>query len=600
MPFWLGTILFLSIIPHLLISKKWIPILTLLLFAINNSFKIENKPEATSKEPLIIIKKYNKKSFLARGLISSNPVYFSSKRTLDLETGDCLVTKCKWKPIYPNKNPGLFDFNQFLINQDFEQKFELKDSNDYQIYNVTLTPKDFITLHLPNKIKAKFKKFIPNHWPWATAIFLGQKQDLTKNQKTDIQNAGIAHLFAISGMHVGLLYILLSILFKKLPNNILLELLSLWTFCGLCAFTPSVVRATVMISFVLLSNWKKLDFSANNLLALSALIMLCINPQDLKSISFQFSFGAVWAIFNIYPKVKELITSKYKIINWLLSSIFITFSIQITLFPLQLYYFGGIALASLISNLIFTIPITLALYLNTILVLNPLDFINILIGWILESIYQILENIQSLQIWKQLFMEWKFPYFSPILFFFFTVIYASKMRRYTLISILISSISLFAFQSLPSKKNNQLIFFQFDKHMCIESDSTVYFSNEISHYYISQYNQSCTKRDKIISDTLYFNNYKQSDYFLWKQDTIQIIDKKLWWYPKYKRKSILYLRNNSFIDLDLFFDAQPKLVLLEGSCSEKYRKFIKNHCREQEVTCIDLYEKGAYIYPSGN
>ena len=165
---------------------------------------------------------------------------------------------------------------------------------------------------------------------------------------------GISHLMALSGFHIGLVISIISFLLPtKLPikkrerNLFLLVTLTLY-YLGI-EHSPSLDRAYIMGVVYLLGKIFDENTELIKTLAVSFVLSLIINPASINSISFQLSYGAVFAIAEIFPYFK---TKLYKGKSKLIDSLILTLSIQFFLTPLLIYQFGVIQLLSFITNMI--------------------------------------------------------------------------------------------------------------------------------------------------------------------------------------------------------------------------------------------------------
>lgn len=202
------------------------------------------------------------------------------------------------------------------------------------------------------------------------AMTLGDKHAVSPEQKEQFSVAGTSHLLALSGLHLGIIYMLLSLLFRSRRWQLLSQLLiiaSVWSFVLLVGMPSSVVRAAVMITiyaFVSLLNRRKTPV---NTLALTAIVMLVSNPYALFDVGFQLSFAAVLSILLFVPVFSSLFTTRQnslfgRLTGSLLSMTYVTVAAQIGTAPLVAFYFGRFSVWFLLANYL-AIPLaTLILY----------------------------------------------------------------------------------------------------------------------------------------------------------------------------------------------------------------------------------------------
>lgn len=200
----------------------------------------------------------------------------------------------------------------------------------------------------------------------AKAILLGQKQDVQSADKQAFIHAGLAHLMAVSGLHVGFIvapfWFLIPYFWTKkygrLIGVIILSLI-LFLYAGLTGFTASVIRASLTAFLLSVGRLYQKVHEPINLTAAAALIILLFNPEALFSVSFQLSFGAVFTILLLFPVAQRFIPDRFKH-RWysgIIDVILLSITVQVGLFPLLIYYFHQFSVVSPLSN-IAAIPMT--------------------------------------------------------------------------------------------------------------------------------------------------------------------------------------------------------------------------------------------------
>lgn len=185
------------------------------------------------------------------------------------------------------------------------------------------------------------------------------------NERTMLDNeiwraysvTGIAHIIAISGMHVSLFFsIILALLWwLKAPGlkwiKYLLGLPIVWAYVAITGFPPSAVRAAVMFSIVFVCLFLRKDHNPLNFLAATGFILLCYNPLWLFDTGIQLSFSAVASIFLFFKPIQKLWQPHNKIALALWNVICVSLSVQILVFPIVLYYFHQFPVWFLFSNI---------------------------------------------------------------------------------------------------------------------------------------------------------------------------------------------------------------------------------------------------------
>lgn len=210
------------------------------------------------------------------------------------------------------------------------------------------------------------------------AMVLGDKSALSRDIKNTYSMTGASHVLALSGLHLGIIYALLSLLVVgrrwQLFSQILI-ILSIWAFVFLVGMPTSVVRAAVMLTvYALLALGHRPKMSVNTL-AFTAVVMLLFQPSALFTISFQMSFMAVLSILLFVPLFEAVFTPEYLMthrwVKWLWGMVAVSCAAQIGVAPLIAYYFGRFSVWFLLTNFIVIPAATLILYLSLLVLVIP-------------------------------------------------------------------------------------------------------------------------------------------------------------------------------------------------------------------------------------
>lgn len=210
------------------------------------------------------------------------------------------------------------------------------------------------------------------------AMALGDKSALTHELKDTYSKTGASHILALSGLHLGIIYALLSMLVVGRRWQLITQvaiILSIWAFVFLVGMSASVVRSAVMLTvYALLAIGHRQKMSVNTL-AFTAIVMLLISPQALFDVGFQMSFMAVFAILLFVPLFYRPFSAEYlmthRIVSWTLGMIAVSIAAQIGVAPLIAYYFGRFSCYFLLTNFIVIPAATLILYLSLATLLIP-------------------------------------------------------------------------------------------------------------------------------------------------------------------------------------------------------------------------------------
>ena len=202
------------------------------------------------------------------------------------------------------------------------------------------------------------------------AMALGDRSALTKELKETYSKTGASHVLALSGLHLGIIYALLSMLVVGRRWQMITQVatvLSIWAFVFLTGMSASVVRSAIMLTvYALLALGHRQKMSVNTL-AFTAIVMLLVTPKALFDVGFQMSFMAVFSILLFVPLFYRPFSAKYlmthRAVSWLWGIVAVSVAAQIGVAPLIAYYFGRFSCYFLLTNFIVIPAATLILYL---------------------------------------------------------------------------------------------------------------------------------------------------------------------------------------------------------------------------------------------
>jgi competence protein ComEC len=347
-------------------------------------------------------------------------VYFSKDSTMQqLHYGDRILLNKELLPIKNSGNPGAFDYERYAA---FQQNF----------HNVFLKANGYVVL--PGKNINRFKQFIfsarehilaalrkninngKDELGIAEALLIGYTNDLDKDLVQAYSNTGVVHIIAISGMHLGLIYVMLVWLFERIPLvkrskllQVILILSCLWLFSLLTGASPSVLRSAVMFTFITIGNNLAKRSSIYNSLAASAFVLLCYNPYFLWDVGFQLSYLAIIGIVIFQRPIYNLCYIKYKWLDSVWKLVAISLAAQILTFPVCIYYFHQFPNLFLITNII-AVPLSgIILYAEIFLIaFSWIPFVGIyagkLTGWLVWLMNKIILTVNDLSfaVWDKI------------------------------------------------------------------------------------------------------------------------------------------------------------------------------------------------------
>ncbi len=242
----------------------------------------------------------------------------------------------------------------------------------------------------------------------AKALLLGYKQEIDEETRRQFSRSGLAHIMAVSGLHVGFIVLPFWLLIPfmwgsrrgRISGLFILTLL-LTVYAGLTGFSPSVSRASLMAWLITYGKLFNKPRNSINLTASAAIILLMINPEQLYSIGFQLSFSAVFIILLVMPEAKRVIPEKYRhqITGKFAGIALVSIVVQAGLYPILVTYFGEFSVAGPIANaaviplLAITVPAGLVLAILPANVSSGLTFVTLPVELSLTWVKTVAETI---------------------------------------------------------------------------------------------------------------------------------------------------------------------------------------------------------------
>lgn len=293
-----------------------------------------------------------------------------------LEYGDRLLMSSHTTPVQYSGNPGSFNYRSYCATlQVYDQAFpgpgqwrRLPGKEENGLMRRILQCRQYCLNTLQQYIGGREAGL-------AAALLIGYRYDLDKEMVQDYTNTGIVHIIAISGMHLALIYGGLLWLLRWWPQHRfsegakgLLIILLLWAFALLTGGTASVLRATVMFTFITAGKFMLDRYTGiYNTLAASAFLLLCYDPRLLIDAGFQLSYLAVLSIVICYRRMYHSLQSSSKWLDKLWDMVALTLAAQVLTLPVCLYYFHQFPVFFLPANMLAVPMSTVVLYGEIIL-----------------------------------------------------------------------------------------------------------------------------------------------------------------------------------------------------------------------------------------
>lgn len=248
-------------------------------------------------------------------------------------------------------------FNTYALTQN--KRFEIEFSEIYEIRGFYPT----ISQTIRSSVKEATKDLPSSTGGVITALLTGDKYGIDPSVYTDYKHSGIAHVLAVSGLHVVFMCSAVDFLLKKFKvkkkTRAFLSIPVLFIFSACCSFAPSVIRASLMTSLAkIIPAISRKRYDTLSVMSLSAIILLATNPLNLINYGFALSYASVFGIVAFGNRIKAKLDFLPRFLSESLST---STAVSITTFPLCVLFFGEVSILSFLSNII-VLPILALFY----------------------------------------------------------------------------------------------------------------------------------------------------------------------------------------------------------------------------------------------
>lgn len=453
-------------------------------------------------------------------------VQLDTLQPLKLNYGDELIINSKTQTIDPPYNPAEFNFKAWLatkniyhqcfLNQPQLIKLNTKQGNEILSYAIELRQQQV----------AVYRRLIKDNEAFAVVatLILGYRSELSAATLAAYSKTGTIHALSVSGMHVGIIYLFLNwVLFflnrrKALSIfKVILICTLIWYYALLTGYSPSVLRATIMLSVYICAKTFNKSSNNYNIIAFTAFCLLVYDPFLIWDVGFQLSFLAVIGLIYLQPKIYNWFDFRHKWLDRLWSMIALSLAAQLATFPLSIYYFHQFPLYFIFSNLFILLPITVLMYLGIAILVLKLYFMAPIFEWIITFTNNGLQWIAALpfsgisSIWIN---QWQLMLLSFTLIFF-----TIALIKYQKSLFIISLCCLFLLQSfrtydkIVALQQRKILFFSLRKHYAAA------FINGRTAILLSDLSSKNSNFDFSIKPALDQLQVNQIHYLSWEKDS---------------------------------------------------------------------------------
>ncbi|MCV9931513.1 ComEC family competence protein [Flavobacterium sp. LS1R47] len=543
----------------------------------------------------------------ASGKIALNIKKDSTK--LNLEIGNCIRVKGELSKNSSPKNPNQFDYSKYLNKKHIYAQLYIQKNE------ITISPTIeksiwYYAARMRTKIVKNLEKngFNKTEMNVALALILGQQQDILPEIIKDYQYAGVTHILSVSGLHVGYILIFMTYILKPIPNTkkgslikLIILIISLFAFAVISGFSPSVLRAVVMFSFIAVGIHLRRSLNIYHTLLVSILFLLLFEPAFIFNVGFQLSYLALFFIIWFQPILKKIWAPKNKFATAIWNALTVSFAAQIGTLPICLYYFHQFPGLFFVANIVIIPFLSVIMILGiVVMILAAFDSAPMLLVQLLEkSIFYLNKIINSIASFESFIIrDISFNTFLLISSYLLIIsgIIWSKKPTFTMLSITLSSIILLQITFIMNRKNtetqNEWIVYNVTKNSQITErtgNSVTLFATDTTsnnNYSLTSYlvgNFGNLKNKEKLKNVAYFNGYK-----------ILIID-NTGIYPKKIKPDILIITQSPKMNFERVLKTiQPKMVIADGTNYKSIQQYWKKTCINEKIPFHFTNEKGFY------
>jgi competence protein ComEC len=535
-----------------------------------------------------------------------------------LLSGDRLLVEAGFTRPDKPLNPDGFDYAAYLHRQGIEAtcyipsgKWRLADrNNSFSIRRASGNCRNYL-LDVYRKFHIQGDEFAV-----LAALTLGYTNDLQPDLRSGYAAAGVMHILALSGLHIGIVYVVIAFLLGFLNKTqrqkvikSLIIILFLWAFAFLTGLSASVIRATLMCTFVAIATCFERKSQIYNTIFMSMLAMLLVNPQYLYNVGYQLSYAAVLSIIFFKPVLDKMYkpASKFTKIGW--NTFSVSLAAQIGTTPFTLYYFQQFPNYFLITNLIaipiatFVIYLAMGLLISSFIPFIP-ECIAFLLNWTLKLLNSTINSIQGLPISvSHISLDIRQSVVLFLAIFCFSAYYFNKKAApliIGLLSVLLTCVFNIQvkYHTLTTKRmivyaglrNTHVSFINGNKNYIFTTDSL-----EIKRIANMFWQNQKLENPLYLHKNNWFNNgfvcFENSKILILTHD---FLNKRISASPL--ELDYLIIGNRLKPKMEQILQCvHPKKIIIDASISKWYTQNIKQYCISRKIKYYSLQEKGAYI-----
>ena len=526
-----------------------------------------------------------------------------------LKIGQRLALNGELEDINGNLNPYQFDYSRYMKTLGVYKQMNISPES----LKVLPNPENSI-IYYAGKFRDEITKnlksqdFSKDELAVIQALLLGQRQELSPEIQKSYAAAGVIHILAVSGLHVGIILFMLNWLLNFLNSwkygktiKTWILLIALWGFALIAGLSPSVVRAVSMFSFVAIGMQLNKRTSILNTLFASLFILLLINPFYIFQVGFQLSYSAVFAIVVFQPVIMKIINTDHRITRYFWKIISVTLAAQIGVLPLSLFYFHQFPGLFLVSNILILPFMGMILAVGVMLIILLLmGLLPSVLAWIYGGMISLLNKVVSfIASIDVLVVEGiSFSLLACMAFYFFLISISFLLKKNSYTNLALSLLGIIIIQSvfIYEKKGatlDEFVIFHKTRstHIGISGNGT------FTHHSSNKEDKPQFVRDYEVGKGLKNGHEKPlKNVYTFAEKDILVIDSLGIYDISGLDPKLILLTNSPKINLErLLKKLHPELVIADGSNYKNMVERWQETALKQKIPFHATAEKGAFI-----
>ena len=533
--------------------------------------------------------------------------------SLLFHTGDLVFLKNKFQDIKSSLNPHQFNYKHYLKKQGINQQVYITHQEILLLDESKVSLLRFIDAFRV-KIQKSLRRyhFTDDELAVMNALLLGQRQEISKQLSDNYSKAGAIHILAVSGLHVGVILLILSLILKPLErvNNgklikLVLVILSLWFFAILAGLSASVIRAVTMFSAIALGQFFNKRNAVEHSLIFSMFIILLWKPLFLFDVGFQLSYTAVFGIIWIQPVLYQLWKPNFFIVDKGWQLITVSVAAQLGVLPISLFYFHQFPALFFISNLIIIPFLGVILGLGlVVLVLSYESILPLFLEGFYGDVISILNKVVAFVARQESFLFSEISFSALKMIFSYLLIISgfqlflklNTKRCFLFFGSILAFQCVLILEKYTIAQKSEFIVFHKSKNSIIgiRKGSSFELYHSMDSLQISS--QKLLINYKVGENITSQNYHKLSNLMYYDKQVVLIIDKDGLYDIKELNNPIVLLRQSPKINLQrLVKKLKPAIIIADGSNYKSYIENWKTTCKNLKTPFWTTYNQGAYV-----